>query len=90
MYNRNYFEYHTPDGKVVFDILRENGINFAYGGEYLYKCSPPSLGSPEAVMHACMNIKVHRANIYSPNYKKFGISVIDRGGIMIVTIIFTN
>jgi uncharacterized protein YkwD len=90
MYNRNYFDHHTPDGKVVFDILRENGINFAYGGENLYKCSPASLGSPEAVMHTWLNIEVHRANIYSPYYRKLGISVMDRGGTRIVTIIFTN
>jgi uncharacterized protein YkwD len=90
MHNRNYFNHFTPDGKTVFNILRENGVAFAYGGENLYKCSPSSLGSPEAVMHAWLNIPVHRANIYSPHYRKLGISVMDRGDTRIVTIIFTN
>jgi len=90
MHNRNYFSHYTPDGKNVFNILRENGVAFAYGGENLYKCSPSSLRSPEAVMHAWLNIEVHKANIYSPHYRKLGISVMDRGDTRIVTIIFTN
>jgi uncharacterized protein YkwD len=90
MFNRNYFAHHTPDGKTVFNILRENGVAFGYGGENLYKCSPSSLGPPEAVMHAWLSIEVHRANIYSPHYRKLGISVMDRGDTRIVTVIFTD
>jgi len=90
MYNRNYFSHYTLDGKNVFNILRENGIAFAYGGENLYKCSPSSLGSPEAVMQTWLNVEIHKANIYSPHYRKLGISVMDRGDTRIVTIIFTN
>lgn len=90
MFNRNYFAHHTPDGKTVFNVLRENGVAYGYGGENLYKCSPCSLGPPEAVMHAWLSIQVHRANIYSPHYRKLGISVMDRGDTRIVTIIFTD
>ena len=90
MHNRNYFSHYTPDGKNVFSILRENGVTFSYGGENLYKCSPPSIGSPEVIINVWLNIDVHRANIFSPHHRQLGISVVDSGGKRIVNIIFTN
>lgn len=90
MHNRNYFSHYTPEGKSVFNILRENGIAFSYGGENLYECTPPSKGSPEAIISAWLNIDVHRANILSPHHRQLGISVMDRGGKRLVTVIFTN
>lgn len=90
MHKRNYFSHYTPDGKNVFNILRENGVMFSYGGENLYECTPPSEGSPEAIINSWLNIDVHRANILSPHHRQLGISVMDMGGKRIVTIIFTN
>ncbi len=90
MHNRSYFSHYNPEGKNVFNILRENGIVFSYGGENLYECIPVSDGSPEAVMGSWLSIDIHRANILSPHHRQIGISVMDRGSRRIVTAIFTN
>ena len=90
MHNRDYFSHYTPEGKNVFNILRENGVVFSYGGENLYECDPVSKGSPEAIIGAWMNIDVHRANNLSSHHRQLGISVVDSGGKRLVTVIFTN
>ncbi|MHB1337064.1 MAG: CAP domain-containing protein [Candidatus Humimicrobiaceae bacterium] len=90
MLNRNYFSHYTPEGKNVFDILKENNVIFKYAGENLAKASPTSWGSPEAITIAWMNSPTHKDNILRSAYGGIGICVIDGGDTRMVTTIFMN
>ena len=90
MLNRNYFSHYTPEGKNIFNILVENGIMYAMGAENLSQSSPPSWGSPEAVINSWMNSGPHRANLLNPHYGQLGLGVVDSGNKRVVTLIFIN
>ncbi|HEY4696021.1 MAG TPA: CAP domain-containing protein [Candidatus Hydromicrobium sp.] len=90
MINRGYFSHNTPEGKSIFDILIENGAMYAYAGENLYNCTPPSMGSPEIIINTWLESGSHRANIFNPNYSQVGIRVVDGGNRRVVTAIFLN
>ncbi|MES0341587.1 MAG: CAP domain-containing protein [Candidatus Humimicrobiaceae bacterium] len=90
MLNRNYFSHYTPEGKNIFNILVENGIMYAMGAENLSQSSPPSWGSPEAVINSWMNSSGHRANLLNPHYGQLGLGVVDSGNKRVVTLIFIN
>ena len=90
MLNRNYFSHYTPEGKNIFNILVENGIMYAMGAENLSQSSPPSWGSPEAVVNSWMNSGPHRANLLNPHYGQLGLGVVDSGNKRVVTLIFIN
>ncbi len=90
MLNRNYFSHYTPEGKNIFNILVENGIMYAMGAENLSQASPPSWGSPEAVVNSWMNSGPHRANLLNPHYGQLGLGVVDSGNKRVVPLIFIN
>jgi uncharacterized protein YkwD len=90
MLSRNYFSHYTPEGKNIFNILVENGIMYALGAENLSQASPPSWGSPEAVINTWMNSGPHRANMLNPHYGQLGLGVVDSGNRRVVTLIFIN
>ena len=90
MIDRGYFSHSTPEGKSIFNILIENGVMYAYAGENLYECSPPSMGSPEIIINTWLESGSHRANIFNPNYSQVGIKVADGGNRRVVTAIFLN
>ncbi|MFC2159945.1 CAP domain-containing protein, partial [Actinomycetota bacterium] len=90
MLSRNYFSHYTPEGKNIFNILVENGINYAMGAENLSQASPPSWGSPETVINSWMSSDPHRANLLNPHYGQLGLGVVDSGNKRVVTLIFMN
>ncbi len=90
MVNRNYFSHYTPEGKHTTDILAENGVMYASSGEILFKASPPSWGSPDAVMNTWLGSNIHRDIIFTPQFTQVGISIIDGGNKRVVTVIFLN
>jgi len=90
MQNRNYFSHYTPEGKNIFNILKESGVIYVNAGENLGQASPISWGTPEAFMNAWMNSPTHKANILRSAYGKIGIGVIDSGNRRVVTTIFMN
>ena len=90
MLNRNYFSHYAPEGENIFNILVENGIMYAMGAENLSQASPPSWGSPEAVINSWMNSGPHRANLLNPHYGQLGLGVVDSGNKRVVTLIFIN
>jgi len=90
MIDRGYFSHNTPEGKNIFNILSENGVMYAYAGENLYNCTPPSVGSPEAITSTWLGSENHRANIFNPNYSQVGIKIVDGGNRRVVTTIFLN
>ena len=90
MINRSYFSHNTPEGKSIFDILVESGVMYAYAGENLYNCTPPSTGPPEAIISTWLGSENHRANIFYPNYSQVGIKIVDGGNRRVATAIFLN
>ena len=90
MLNRSYFSHYTPEGKNIFNILVENGIMYAYGAENLSQASPPSWGSPEAVVNNWMSSSAHHANMLNPHFGQLGLGVVDSGSRRIITLIFIN
>ena len=90
MLSRNYFSHYTPEGKNIFNILVENGIMYACGAENLSQASPPSWGSPEAVVNNWMSSGLHRANILNPHCGQLGLGVVDSGNRRVITLIFIN
>ncbi|MCJ7471421.1 MAG: CAP domain-containing protein [Actinobacteria bacterium] len=90
MLNRGYFSHYTPEGKNIFNILVENGIMYACGAENLSQASPPSWGSPEAVVNNWMSSSAHRANMLNPHFGQLGLGVMDSGNRRVITLIFIN
>ena len=88
--NRNYFSHYTPEGKTIFNFLKENGIGYSNAGENLAHSMPAGIGSPDAFMNAWMNSPSHKANILRGAYTQIGISVVDNGDRKVLTTVFTN
>ena len=90
MLNRGYFSHYTPEGKNIFNILVENGIMYSLGAENLSQASPPSWGSPEAVVNSWMSSSAHRANMLNSHFGQLGLGVVDSGNRRVITLIFIN
>jgi uncharacterized protein YkwD len=90
MLARNYFSHTTPEGKNIFNYLRESGISYSYSGENLAHSTPADAGSADVFMHAWLNSPTHRANILREAYTKIGIGVCENGNRRVVTTVFTN
>jgi len=90
MINRGYFSHSTPEGKNLSDILVENGVMYACIAENLSQASPPSWGSPDAIINLWMNSSQHRANLLNPHYGQLGLGIADGNGRRVVTLIFMN
>ena len=88
--NRNYFSHYTPEGKTIFNFLKENGVGYRNAGENLAHSMPASIGSPDAFMNAWMNSPSHKANILRGAYTQIGISVVDNGDRKVLTTVFIN
>lgn len=86
----SYFSHYTPDGRNIFNILRENGVSYVNAGENLGQSSPASSGTPEAFANAWMASPTHKANILRSVYSKIGIGVVDGGDRRVVAIVFMN
>ena len=86
----SYFSHYTPDGRNIFNILRENGVSHVNAGENLGQSSPASSGTPEAFADAWMASPTHKANILRSVYSKIGIGIVDGGGRRVVATVFIN
>lgn len=77
MLTKNYFDHNSPYSGTPFDLMRNRGIQFGYGGENIQM----SQGKDKATVTAqylvtnWMNSPGHRANILKPEFKKMGIGV---------------
>jgi len=90
MLTKSYFSHYTPDGRNIFNFLKESGVSYVNGGENLAHSSPASSGTPEAFMNAWMSSPTHKANILRSVYSKIGIGISENGGRRVVTTVFTN
>lgn len=90
MLSRNYFSHYTPEGKNVFNLLRECGIPFNAAGENLGHAIPAGIGTPEAFLNAWMNSPGHAANILQAKYHIIGVGMVENGNRRVVTTVFRN
>lgn len=92
MVKRNYFSHDTPDGKNVFDMLKEMRFSFSTAGENIAYNSYPISQSPQRVMTSWMNSSGHKANILNTRYGRIGIGAYQRpsDGAIFYTQVFTN
>jgi len=90
MVSRGYFSHYTPEGKNIGIILQENGVMYACCAENLSQASPPSWGSPGAVINMWMGSNSHRANLLNPHFGQMGIGIADAGGRRVVTLVLIN
>jgi len=90
MMSRNYFSHYTPDGKNVFNIMRECGVKFSAAGENLGQARPADIGTPEAFLDAWMKSPTHAANILQAKFGTLGVGMIENGDRRVVTTVFKN
>ena len=90
MLARDYFSHYTPEGKTVFNILRECGIQFNSAGENLAHSKPADIGTADAFLNAWMNSPTHAANILRDKYGIIGVGMAENGGRRVVTTVFRN
>ena len=87
---RNYFSHYSPEGKNVFNIMRECGIQWTAAGENLAHARPASIGTPEAFLNAWMNSPAHARNILQSKYGIIGVGMVENGSRRVVTTVFRN
>jgi uncharacterized protein YkwD len=71
MYERNYFDHDSPEGRSVFDRLVEAKARFMSAGENIAW----GQRSAQEVMDAWMDSPGHRANILQPRYRRIGVGL---------------
>ncbi len=72
MFERQYFEHDSPDGKGVSDLAREFGYDYILIGENL---ALGNFSDDSDLVTAWMNSPGHRANILKPGYTEIGVAV---------------
>lgn len=71
MFQLQYFEHNSPDGKTPWVFIKSAGYEYVYAGENLAM----DFVSAEGVHKALMESSSHRENILNVNYSDVGISV---------------
>lgn len=69
MYEKNYFDHTSPDGKTMSDRIEKYSSAYGYKGENIAW----GYDTPEAVVNGWMNSEGHRSNILNENYTDIGI-----------------
>ena len=73
MAKNNYFAHQSPQGITPWYWFLQSGYNYKYAGENL------AIGflNSEEVFNAWYNSPSHKKNMLNPNYKEFGMAVLD-------------
>ncbi|MCG8515487.1 MAG: CAP domain-containing protein [Halanaerobiales bacterium] len=81
MIKNNYFAHHSPVYGSPFDMLKEEGVDYALAGENLAGAQ-----TVEAAFSSLMNSPEHKDNILKARYDRVGVAVVEGGpyGLMIV------
>jgi len=89
---RNYFDHTTPDGKKVFDMLKEQGYSYSTAGENIAMNTYPVSSSAQEAFKAWMNSSGHKANILNTQFGRIGVGAYRRAsdGAIYYTQVFTN
>ncbi|GKX67136.1 CAP domain-containing protein [Inconstantimicrobium mannanitabidum] len=77
MGDRGYFDHKNPEGKLMADIMKADGVNYMAWGENIAYIGGVTGNSTLAdnFMTNWMNSPGHRANILSTNFSSIGIGV---------------
>ena len=76
MAERSYFSHYTPEGQTVFNIMRDDGLNWTLAGETLHRNRAPEHDIEQAVqraMNGFMNSSEHRRILTDARYREIGI-----------------
>jgi uncharacterized protein YkwD len=71
MFDNNYWDHVSPDGREPWDFIKSVGYEYSYAGENLAK------GFSEAnnTVNAWMSSPTHRDNLLNSNYEEIGVAV---------------
>jgi len=79
MIKRHYLSHYTPEGKSVFDRLKDVGYNYYVAGENIFEANRLQYLDPmnmsKVVIDGWMNSKMHRENLLNPAYEEIGIGI---------------
>ena len=84
-----YFSHTAPDGRTVFSLLHERGIQYAIAGENLAWNTGYEQASTAAV-EAFLASPPHRENLLRLDYREIGVGVANRGDRVYFTLVFTG
>src|SRR5205085_10532514 len=94
MIARHYFSHHIPGGRMVFDILDRDHVQYEMAGENIalnnYIDFYPLARTVRQTNTDLMNSPDHRANLLEPKYTEIGLGMAfeNSSGKLIVTVVF--
>ncbi|MCL6615503.1 MAG: sporulation protein, partial [Firmicutes bacterium] len=74
MVTANYFGHNSPNFGSTFNLVRQWGIPYTYGGENL-----AGAANVATAHRMLMNSSGHRANILNPRFNRIGIGIVHGG-----------
>ena len=72
IFNNQYFDHVSPEGKTPWQFINEAGYDYSYAGENL----AINFNELESTHEAWMKSPSHRANIVSPKYQEIGYATV--------------
>ncbi len=72
LFNNQYFEHESPDGKSVSELAKQYSYDYLLIGENL---ALGEFGDDQGIVSAWMESPGHRANILNGKYKELGVAV---------------
>lgn len=91
MVTRSYFSHDIPpDGRKVFDLLLERGVDYETAGENIAQNNAARDGTVQFAQQGFMNSPDHRQNILRSAFTSVGIGVTPGGARYTHTVVFMN
>jgi uncharacterized protein YkwD len=89
MVARSYFSHDIPpDGRKVFDLLLDRGVDYETAGENIAQNNAGRDGTVQFAQQGFMESPGHRANILRGAFTTFGIGAVPGGGRYTYTVVF--
>jgi len=70
MFDNNYWDHVSPDGRKPWDFIKTVGYEYSYAGENLAK----GFTNANSVINAWMGSPTHRENLLNSNYEEIGVA----------------
>lgn len=87
---RGYFSHTAPDGRTVFSLLHDRGVQYAIAGENLAWNAGYQQHAGEAALEAFLASPPHRENLLRQDYREIGVGVASQGERVYFTVVFTG
>ncbi|MEO8287562.1 MAG: CAP domain-containing protein [Chloroflexota bacterium] len=89
MATRGYFAHVTPDGKDTLQLLKEQGISYAFSGEIIAKNNFDDAEAVKTALATYLNSPPHRAVMLDGRYDRVGVGYAKAGdGMHYFTVVF--